>query len=480
MIRSCQNRPVWVFSPFLLLMMMVSCNQLPEEKVSVDDGIYIVGKETLFPDILEEGRFKNGVDAITGSGRSSLFEMHLVLAPGKEGFQVVRVEKGRLETWGPGPDFSAVLPSSLREGEPLDGISRGSYTESGSAFTVAEEGLYHVTLDTELQRIAIARMKWGLTSDPGSPGSFTYLYPDTDTGLSSRDFYLHDVELANEFWHFNYSGGEHLFLDTEHLAVSCIIGGSPDSLITGGGSFRNPTPGMYDISFAWDQHSGYSADLHMTDTLVAPEGYPEELFLIGDGVGGWDFGSHSLPMIPVLDHPNAFWRIAWLEPSSGDSCLLVTTGNTFEQIIGVADTTVSLPGNMPLGDLPVPCPPEPGYYLVWVDLEADSLSIAVPEVYLIGEVVGGMWDAPVVSARFLVDNENELITLTRELTTGYLRMHVWHPWHYHWWQHELVIRDGKIEYRGNGNALNPVKVTGGSKSIELDFRKGTGTILQGP
>ena len=480
MIRIYPSSQFWIFAFSAFISVSMSCNRIPQEEVSVEDGIYLVGSKSLYPEIMEEGRFSNGVDVLTGTGRSTLFEKQLVLPSGKEGFQVVRVQKGRMESWGPGPDFSGVLPANLKDGEPVDGIFRGSYVESESLFTVAEDGLYHVILDTDLQQLAIARMKWGIDANPGSGGSFTYLHPNADTGLGYRDYSLQGQELANETWHFNYSGGERLFLGQDYLAVSCILGGSLDSLTSGGDSFLNSVAGLYDIYFYWDPYSGYSAETQITDTFEISREYPEELFLIGEGVGGWDFDSHALPMIPVLDHPNAFWRIVWLEPVSGDSSMLIVTDGTLENRFGVAETTLPLPANMALGDLPIPGPEEAGYFLVWIDLETDSLSISVPEVYLVGEVVDGIWDPPVASARFFVDNENQLITLNRNLVTGYLRMHVWHPWHYHWWQHEFVIRDENIEYRGRGKALNPVKVTGGSKSIELDFREGTGTILQSP
>jgi hypothetical protein len=116
--------------------------------------------------------------------------------------------------------------------------------------------------------------------------------------------------------------------------------------------------------------------------------------------------------------------------------------------------------------------------MIWVDLARDSLSVTTPEIYLVGEVVNRDWEAPVAAGRFMVDNSNGIVTITRELTTGYLRMHTWHKWHYYWWQHELVVRDGMIEFRGNGSALNPVKLPGRNTTIELDFRNGTGTIAQ--
>ena len=53
----------------------------------------------------------------------------------------------------------------------------------------------------------------------------------------------------------------------------------------------------------------------MTYKVVAA--YPSALYMIGDGVGGWDWGSVDLPMIPVNSHPNMFWKIVWMEASGG-------------------------------------------------------------------------------------------------------------------------------------------------------------------
>ena len=47
-----------------------------------------------------------------------------------------------------------------------------------------------------------------------------------------------------------------------------------------------------------------------------------------------------------------------------------------------------------------------------------------------------------------------------------------------WWQSELVVRDGKIEYRGKDGDQEPrVPVTIG-KTVSLDFRTNTGSIQQ--
>ncbi|MEI7652581.1 MAG: hypothetical protein WCJ96_11305, partial [Verrucomicrobiota bacterium] len=43
--------------------------------------------------------------------------------------------------------------------------------------------------------------------------------------------------------------------------------------------------------------------------------YPLALYMIGDGVGGWNWDTVDLPMVPVNGQPNLFWKIVWMEAS---------------------------------------------------------------------------------------------------------------------------------------------------------------------
>jgi hypothetical protein len=57
-------------------------------------------------------------------------------------------------------------------------------------------------------------------------------------------------------------------------------------------------------------------------------------------------------------------------------------------------------------------------------------------------------------------------------------MYAWHKWHYDWWQHEFIILNGMIEYRGTGGDQERVNVAAGNTTIDLNFKTGEGSITQ--
>jgi starch-binding outer membrane protein SusE/F len=198
---------------------------------------------------------------------------------------------------------------------------------------------------------------------------------------------------------------------------------------------------------------------------------PTALFMIGDGVGDWDWSKTNLPMIPVWGHPNLFWEIVWMNASGGfkfapQKAWVNDFGKTGNATGGVYDK----------GGDNIPVPGTAGYYMVVVDLNANKIAIADPKVYLMGNVIGS-WDTQNAAGLFTVDNANSLIKVTKTLAAGDLRMYVWHPWFTDWWQSEFIILNNKIVFRGTGDDQTRVPVTAGSHTINLNFKTGTAEIL---
>jgi len=113
-----------------------------------------------------------------------------------------------------------------------------------------------------------------------------------------------------------------------------------------------------------------------------------------------------------------------------------------------------------------------------VNLETEQIAVTAPQVYLIGDTIGS-WDQAVEDALFDVDNENELITITRELVAAELRMYAWFDkgWFTDWWQSEFMIFDGEIEFRGAGGDQERVNIeSDGEYTIDLNFSTGEGSI----
>ena len=206
-------------------------------------------------------------------------------------------------------------------------------------------------------------------------------------------------------------------------------------------------------------------------TYKVESALPTALYMIGDGVGGWDWGSLNLPMIPVNSHPNLFWKIVWMNASGGFKFAPEKAwGNDFGK---TGDATG---GVFAKGGDNIPVPGTAGYYMVVVDMTANKISIADPKVYLMGSVYDPAWNTANAAGLFTVDNANGLITITKTLSAGDVRVYAWHPWFTDWWQSEFIVLNGQIAFRGTGNDQDRVTVTPGPYTVNLNFKTGAGSI----
>jgi hypothetical protein len=465
------------------MLVMVSCKDDdpdPDPPILVEDGFYIQGEGTGLTTLNGDGLMTQANNEVDQAPRATLYEKYVAIEGGSAGFNIVSVTGGQASTWGPGGDFAKVAEGDLDVEEPQNGVWRGGYTTSDAKFTVEEDGLYHIAIDTELGIVIIAKADWGLIGG-ATPGGWSDDTPMTMGAfdLNSLTFTVEDVTMLESAWKFRYSGGWKVFIDTEGtVKVNANFGGSLDNLEPGGADMPNAEYAVYKFEFTWSLTDGFSATQTKTgDAEPLPE-YPEELYMIGASIGGWDWDAgNGIQMIPVHSNPNAFWRIVWIEAGVADAGIKFAPQEAWSGDFGIADDTQPAVGDHLKGSSNVPDVAASGTYMVWVDLERDSISITEPEVYLIGDAVGS-WDAAVAENIFTVDNANEKLTITKELAEANLRMHAWHKWHYDWWQHEFNIFDGTIEYRGTGDDQAAVPVSAGSTTIDLMFKTGTGSITQ--
>ncbi|HEX2934465.1 MAG TPA: SusF/SusE family outer membrane protein [Bacteroidales bacterium] len=200
--------------------------------------------------------------------------------------------------------------------------------------------------------------------------------------------------------------------------------------------------------------------------------YPPALYMIGDGVGDWDWANTDLPMIAVNSQPNLFWKIVWMKGGTGS--FKFAPGKAWNNDFGKTGDAVD--GVYNKGGDNIPVPATAGYYMVLVDFATNKIAITSPKVYLTGNTVGSWGNADVANI-FTVDNANEVLTITKTLAADNLRMFVYHPWITDWWHAEFNIISNKIEFRGTGGDQVAVPVTAGSKTINLNFKTGDGSIL---
>ncbi len=174
---------------------------------------------------------------------------------------------------------------------------------------------------------------------------------------------------------------------------------------------------------------------------------PEDLFI------------NSTEMIPVNGHPDLFWAIKYLDAGKV-SFTSSTENNDFEEEIEKA-----------------------GWYLVSVQTEIQgrdfirTIHFAEPDVYLIGDIVGG-WEAleeniftipeakdgEFISKAIPNNDEVRICVILPDKTDGT---------EIDWWRTEFLIFGGKIEYRGTGDDQDRVSGKAGQR-VYLDFTKGEG------
>lgn len=206
---------------------------------------------------------------------------------------------------------------------------------------------------------------------------------------------------------------------------------------------------------------------------------PEQLFMIGSSVGSWEWSETDLQMIPVHSKPHLFWKIVWIEAGVDDPGYKFAPEQAWGDDFGYNGEAPE-EGVHAFGSENMPEPSESGYYMVVVNYETQEVAVTEPNVYLIGDTIGS-WDPAFPDGRFTVDNDNQVLTITRNLEAAEIRMYAWYEggWFTEWWQSEFMIFDGEIEFRGTGDDQDRVNINpAGEYTVELDFINDTGSIQQ--
>lgn len=289
-----------------------SCNDDPDpDPILVEDGLYVKGAGTALDSLTADGMMAQTKNEVLQEKRNSLYELYIAIEGGSEGFNLVNVEGGAEEVWGPGSDFAAVAAEDLDGEEPGQGLWRGGYTVSETVFTVPEDGLYHVVVDTELGVAAIAKVEWGMIggATPNGWGGSTPLTADFD--LNSMEFSATDVELRLGEFKYRYSDGWKIILDTivdngedngKGVKVNTNFGGTITALEAGGDNIQNDQPGFYTATITWTLGEGHTASLEKTGDIAVTDWTGVKVDMVGDGVSadnpnatedtsGWNWGN---------------------------------------------------------------------------------------------------------------------------------------------------------------------------------------------
>ena len=190
---------------------------------------------------------------------------------------------------------------------------------------------------------------------------------------------------------------------------------------------------------------------------------PETMYIIGDGVGGWDWAAdYIVDMTPVNGKPGQFWAIRYIEAGKGFKfCDVKEWKGDFTGLGEDTGYTVA-DGNCFVA--------ENGVYMIYVDVENKKLCVEPAKVFGKGDCFGG-WEADPVA--FTIEGDK---VVGKTTTEGDIRLYADSSIATSdWWTREFVFFDGKIAYRGNGGDQERVKVEAG-KTVTLDFNAGTATV----
>lgn len=310
---------------------LVSCKDEDPEPTPIEDGMYVKGAVTAVTDYTAEGLMALTRNEVLQEQRSTLWEKYIAIKAGSEGFNVVSVTGGVATVYGAGANFGAVAAGDRDNDEPKTAdFWRGDYAVDGAVFTVNKDGLYHVVLDTELGKVAIMEVNWGViggATELGWGGSSAMTASAFD--LNEMTFSLTDFVLRGGDWKFRYSDGWKVILDTalavgtdkKGVKVNTNFGGAVDALVPGGDNIVNDDPGTYDMELKWTLGSGHAATATKTGELPLTNWDGVVCDAVGTGVSGdnanaiadpsgWNWGNKLLADnsgVPTKDGDKYTW-----------------------------------------------------------------------------------------------------------------------------------------------------------------------------
>jgi len=409
--------------------------------VVILDGLYVKGGSTALTDFDSKGMLKVTRNEVNQTDRASLKEIYIAIKAGSPGFNIVDVAGSVQKTYGPGANFAVVHGGDSTSGdEPKVDFWRGDYAESTTAFTVPADGLYHIVIDTELKKIAILPVNWGVigAATPGGWGSSTPM-PSTGFDLNTMTFEVTDMVLTKADYKFRYSDGWKVIIDpTVDLGGGVVgvrantnFGGTIDALVPGGANITNATPGKYTMKMVWTLGSGYTASATKTGDLQVTDYTNTELGLVGNGlmVNGVQHNWDLTVMLskPVVENVTTYtWTYNQVEVTTLGSFKIREGQDWTKKSIGyndvtmaglaAADFTTNGDGNF--------VPTKDGTYdmVLKIDAVTEKYTFTVnpagaaPEMFMLGDGCSAGWDN--TKALPMMKASDGVYYITTQLTAG--------------------------------------------------------------
>ncbi|MEG1585333.1 MAG: SusF/SusE family outer membrane protein [Bacteroidales bacterium] len=215
---------------------------------------------------------------------------------------------------------------------------------------------------------------------------------------------------------------------------------------------------------------------------LPPVELPTEMNMVGSALGGWEWGSHAIEMVPVHSTPGAFWHIVYLEENGeikfneikeDSETEFSFTGTTFDGELE-ADAAISdKDGNIKIG--------KSGWYLMVVRTTLSgrdrnyTVEFNKPNVYLTGDAVGNWDQKPEDLFSVPETKEGDFISPAIKAVPGEGGLRMCVKLNTDWWKTEFIFFGGKIAYRGAGNDQDRISAAVGEK-VYLNFMTGSASL----
>lgn len=464
--------------------------------IAVGDGFYITQEGV---DPVSTSQLKSAtVDApsFSAMAREGFVQGYVYLTAGS--YNVVEIEAKTIVTTIGGTLINVSGEAVLNKECDADNSAYNliGAVEDGAAFSVATEGLYVVAYDATEGEIVFDQIESASIIGAATPGGWS-----NDTGLTTSESITADgaswtlegvtIDVGEMKFRYNCRWAIDRRIDTSvdfdntnGYSFFTNYGGSVDNLLPGneGANIQMTEYAVYTVVFNWSPADGVSASVTKTgEAEVKPE-YPEELWMIGASIGGWDWAANGIQMVSVHSNPHLFWKIVWLDATAADPGYKFAPQADWIGDFGVTNAD-PVEGVYAKGtDRNVPGPATSGYYMVVVNLDpaAETVEEAKPLIYGVGDAFEWTFDPPYT---FTEDIANKVMTSPAFAVDGAVRMYttattftpVGDGPAVEWWHAEFNVINGVIEYRGTGDDQAAVPGTAG-QTVSLKFTDGTGTF----
>ncbi len=367
---------------------------------------------------------------------------------GEWGFKLTPVPNWDSTQWGLD---NSVEPTVNEKGGTVYGIVAG-----GGNIMEATDGSYH-KLVVDLSEMTVTVYPIESVSIIGGFNGWASDYAELTYDANADSWKAENVLIPDRKTEWKFRMNHDWFVN---------LGGPVDNLEQDGSNITYEA-GVYTVEL-FIHTTPYHAVLTKTGEVDGPT-LPETMYMIGSGVGGWDWTTNAVTMVPVHSHPGCFWAIRYIEAGSDNGFKFspepAWSGKDFFSLGENDSGFQTKDGNCYVE--------ESGLYIIGIDYGGEKIVVEPANVYGIGPCYSDdSWGGNVAFTK----NADGTVT-SPVLKAGNIRMYTVSSCFTDvaWWQMEFVFYDGQIAYRGDGGDQAAVPMADGQK-VTLNFNEGTAVV----